>query len=123
MSSGLAALRGKTTTVTLKIGAAGTYVGGRWQPNTTPIEVPDYELSVQQASPDEQLLLPEGKRGRETLRLYDSNVNGLMPADDEAGTDGDIVVHEGREFEVQRVDRYKMGLLNHARAFAVRVNP
>lgn len=68
------------------------------------------------------LLLPEAFRTKKVLKLYSSSE---IRQRSEHGNDweADRFTWEGETYEVMRVIRYNMGVLNHFKALAVIVDP
>lgn len=65
------------------------------------------------------LILPESDRSKEIIKIYTteklkSRKEGSAP------NEGDLVSYDGKTFEVMKVIEYKMGILNHTKAIAVR---
>lgn len=65
------------------------------------------------------LLVPEADRSKEIIKIYTteklvSRIEGSNP------NDADTIVYDGKTFEVMRVISYKIGILNHYKAIAVR---
>jgi len=94
--------------------ARGFYVGGGAAStiNTT--------ASVQPASSKDLLLLPEGERTRETIKVYTGTE--LFTANIAASRPADRLAYDGRVFEIMNVSTYKMGQLDHTKALASAVN-
>lgn len=65
------------------------------------------------------LLLPEGDRSKEIIKIYTTS-ELLSRKEGASPVDGDIIEYDGKSFEVMRVISYKMGILNHTKAIAVR---
>lgn len=105
-----------TETLSVKRYAAGSWVEGRFvrgDESTTQILA-----SVQPLSPNEIVKLPEHMRNRETLKIYTGD--RLFLGDEKSGKSGDIITHDGREFEVQKVENWHIGTnLQHYKAYAV----
>ena len=82
---------------------SGFYEKGQWKKG----ELADTNFmgTVQPASGRVMELLPEGKRGSETITVY-------APINLEF-TIGDIIVWEGSQYEVLVASPYKAGLLPH----------
>jgi hypothetical protein len=76
--------------------------------------------SVQPASSKDLLLLPEGERTRETVKVY--TATELFTVDVVASRPADRFVYDGRTFEVLNVSTFKMGQLDHTKALASAVN-
>lgn len=90
----------KTPIVIKRAAAATTFVNGLAQATSrTSINVPD--ASVQPVSGNERLLLPEGIRDREIVKIYAKcEIRGI----DVAGpTKADKIEHDGKTYVVQTV--------------------
>jgi hypothetical protein len=105
--------------VTRKRYGVGSYVGGVWvQP--TPV-VMAIRASVQPATGEDLVSLPEGRRERETFKIY--TVTDLRSGDEPLQIKADVLTLYGSEFEVQQVQRhYGLGY-NHFKALVTKVNP
>ena len=78
---------------------AGAYdANGRWQAGTDPAPV-DFKASIQPMSGRELMLLPEGERTHDRIRIYtDVKLTVAIPAQNQKGT---RVSYDGRDWEVQ----------------------
>lgn len=76
------------------------------------------EASVQPMRPDEKLMLPEGAREIESIKLY--TVAELFTMNEANETPADVVNFEGKKFDVFQVSRFKMGVQDHTKAIAIR---
>lgn len=65
------------------------------------------------------LLVPEADRSKEIIKIYTTH---LLKSRTEGtnSVEADIVTYNGKQYEVMRVIEYKMGMLNHVKAIAVR---
>jgi len=108
-----------TASVTLKRRGTGSYVNGVWTlaaDTTTTIKA-----NVQPVRGHELVSLPESDRSREWIKVYTTgNVRGIQEGD-LGGTSPDILVWDGRTFEVKQVSTYKMGVLDHTKIIAGRI--
>ena len=109
-----------TSTVTVKRRIdAGEWVNGRWEDGE--IEEIEMDASVQQATPNELMMLPEAVRTRETLKIYAEEE--LRISDEKAGIKADSIVHNGKEYQVQKVDNWSYGNdLPHYKAICVKID-
>ena len=94
---------------------AGAYVNGVWDESASS-EI-SFTASVQPASAKEMLTLPEGRRDRETYRLYTSFE--LKTADEATEVNADRVTLNGKTFEVLSVGRWQNNVINHYKALVV----
>jgi hypothetical protein len=97
----------------------GTRVKGRWtegKPDET-----SFMGTAQPATGKILELLPEGKRSSETILVFAPITMEFTAADSEAQRSGDIIVWEGRRYEVQIVRKYASFLLSHWELVASRV--
>lgn len=105
-----------TTTTT------GQYVNGRWVPGTTgTTQEPDFTIrtSVQPARGKELEVLPEGLRTSEVYKIYPEIE--LRAVDQHSQEEADIVVYNGNEYKVQHLEAWQNNLINHYKAFIVRI--
>lgn len=98
---------------------AGEWVRGRWvEGEVEPVVI---EANVQPAKMSELVMLPEPERTKQWLRVFSAEeIRTLREGED--GWPADEVVWEGDTWRVMRVQAYKMGVLDHYEALAVR-NP
>lgn len=108
----------KKIPLTLIRKAAGEYVSGRWVEGLETL-VP-IEVNIQPMKEEELLILPEADRARQWYKVYsDSEIRA-----DKQGVGGysaDEFEFEGDRYKVMKVRHYSMGILNHFRAMAARV--
>ena len=96
----------------------GSYVNGEWVEGTE-TQVP-LEVNIQPFKDQDLLLLPEADRSREWYKIYCANEIRM----DKQGTSGwsaDEFVYEGDRYKVMKVKFYKMGILDHYKAHAARL--
>jgi hypothetical protein len=89
----------------------GGYVKGQWKagtPNDTP-----FEGSWQPASGKTLELLPEGKRGREVYKCFAPIEMEFTSADDHGDNEADLIIWEGKEYEVTTAAKWNSGYLPH----------
>lgn len=96
----------------------GEYVDGDYVEG---FEVPfTIEANVQPLKVQEQLMLKEAERERDWINIYTSNdLQGMEAGDD--GRRGDIVEWEGYRWQVMKSKKYQMGILDHTKAQAARL--
>lgn len=97
----------------------GQYIKGRWV-NGAPKEDVPFKGTVQAASGKTMELLPEGKRSSEAIRVIAPINLSFTSAESEKQVIGDIIIWEGRQYEVQVVRPWKNGLLPHWELVATR---
>lgn len=96
----------------------GGYVNGGWVEGTE-TQVP-LEVNIQPFKDQDLLLLPEADRSREWYKIYCADEIRM----DKQGTSGwsaDEFVYEGNRYKVMKVKFYEMGILDHYRATAARL--
>jgi hypothetical protein len=92
----------------------GAWVEG--EPSDTP-----FMGTAQPASGRVMALLPEGKRNSETISVFAPIELEFTTADPRLQRSGDIIIWEGRHYEVQAARLYKAMLLPHWELAATRV--
>jgi hypothetical protein len=109
----------QTRKVTLTHYEPGEWVNGRYERGAP--TVVQFNASVQPMTPNEMLLLPEGQRATETVKIYACS-NAMKVANISTGESGDLLEIEGVSFQVQQVTRYLLpgSALSHWKAIAVR---
>lgn len=122
MSSGYPRPIKKFKTVgTIKRPAAGSYVDMVWQDGTVE-EIPVIG-SLQQARPDEIVNQPEAQRQKQQLKLYtDMEVLTVDEVGKSRADHLEFTEYPNKQFEAQRIDRYKMGTLDHNRVWLVELD-
>jgi hypothetical protein len=108
-------------TITLRRPAApGAFVDGIWQPAA--MADTSITASVQPASGDDLLQLPEGNRTADTLKIF--TTSELRNENDLTKTDPDILLIDGRQYAVHNVKTWPSGVgdLAHYECLAVRRN-
>jgi len=101
--------------------AQGEWVRGRWvrgsRANAAEIAI---EVSIQPLRGHELQLMPEAERSREWYKVYSSfEMRSLKEG--VGGWPADEFEYEGKRFRITRTHTYKMGVLNHTKAWAARV--
>lgn len=84
--------------VTFERSEPGSYVDGIWVPGTT--STFKSICSVQQPSPQEVKVLPEGERNKD-LRTFISK-KPLRATDDDKGVSGDVALYKGKRFRMMK---------------------
>jgi len=113
--------------LTLYRRSLGSYVDGEWVEGTT-TEV-DIEANIQPLKDHELMMLPESERSREWVKVYSASMirtqregfTGYGVGYGEVNYDADEFVWQGMRFKVMKVRGYFMGILNHFRAYAARI--
>ncbi len=77
--------------------------------------------SVQVLSANEMLLLPEGDRLKEAIKIY-SDVPLMVSSNDNL-READVVFWDNRAFEVQKVEKWQQLDLKHYRSIAMLMQP
>jgi len=98
----------------IRVGA-GAYVEGKWV-NGAPGPVP-IKAVIQNANPDDLILLPEGTRTTEAVKIHTtSKVNTVSEAGE---TDADEFLYNGHRYRIYDVFERKIG--NYFKAVAIRI--
>ena len=97
---------------------AGSYVNGDWVEGTT-TNIP-IEVNIQPARDHELMIFPESERSKEWYKLYSADEIRTQ-LEGVGGYDADEFTFLGKRFKVMKARRYSMGILDHFRGFAVRV--
>lgn len=96
----------------------GTWVKGAYKKGTsTQKTIPANVQPVMKGT--DTLLVPEGDRSKEIIKIY-TEYELKSRTEGGSSNEADIVEFNGRTYEVMRVISYKMGILNHYKAIAVR---
>lgn len=109
-------------TITIYRGDDGSYLMGKWiPPKLNPIEIKGVNvqpnLTWNQMKP-----LTEGERSKEAIVIY--SPKELLMADQHVTPPikADIVCYNGKYYEIKTSMTYKMGVLNHCEAVALRID-
>jgi hypothetical protein len=97
----------------------GTRVKGTWVEGTQADT--NFKGTAQPASGRVLELLPEGKRNTETISVFAPITLDFITADPELQRSGDIIIWEGRQYEVQTARKWAGGILPHWELVATRV--
>jgi len=87
----------------------GEYVKGQWkkgEPDDT-----EFKSSWQPVKGKILELLPEGKRNREVYRCYAPINMDITSADDHGEKEADLIIWEGKEYEVTTASKWNNGLI------------
>lgn len=95
-----------TQQVTIQRKNAGSRVNGRWVDGA---DLPPLVIvaSLQPVSGQDLMHLPEGQRTKTVIKLYTNTV--LYTVREAVSKVADIIVWEGKEYEVSRVWPYRIG--------------
>ena len=97
----------------------GAYVKGQWKEGLAR-DIP-FKGTAQPASGRAIELLPEGKRNSDAITVFAPANLKFIPAEPEQQRSGDIIVWEGRNYEVYVVRPWKCGLIPHWELVAINV--
>lgn len=98
--------------------AQGSYVDGEWVASAATTVV--REVNIQPLKDEELMLLPEADRSREWYKLYCAE-DLIADKPGTSGTVADEFIYKGDRYKVMKVKAYDMGVLNHVRAMAARL--
>jgi len=101
-----------------RFNGVGTWVKGEYTESaSSPI---NFEASIQPTSQKDMLTLPEGRRDRETYRLYTDFE--LKTADEVSKVNADRVTIMGKIYEIIQVGIWRNNVIPHYKALASAVN-
>lgn len=103
--------------LTVKRTTAGAYIGGFWVEGGAVTPAPVIRASVQPASQDDMMLLPEGRRVSGAYRLYTDDVLLLASGTQNA----DIVIIAGADYEAMADASWQNSVINHRSYLLARV--
>jgi hypothetical protein len=89
----------------------GGYARGQWKPGKggdTP-----FQGTWQPAGGKTLELLPEGKRGREAFKCFAPLSMDFTSADAHGDAEADLIIWQGKEYEVTTAARWDNGLIPH----------
>ena len=96
---------------------AGSYVNGVWVPTSSS---PKYiQAVVQNANPKDLLVVPEGLRTSESIKIH--TTSEMKTVDEVGETDADVVEYNSKNYRVYNVADRQIG--NYYKAIAVRMKP
>jgi hypothetical protein len=101
--------------------APGKWVLGDWVEGE-PIPTL-FKGSWQPASGKTLDVLPEGKRSREAYKVFAPIELDFIAADEKSKTSGDIIIWEGKEYEVSAVAKWNNGYVPHWELICTKVPP
>jgi hypothetical protein len=104
--------------IVIRRSVGGTWVRGVYTPNpTTPTAIKANIQPILKST--DTLLLPEGDRSREMVKVY-TTFELFQRREGDSPTQGDTFVFDGKTWEVMKTIGYKMGVLNHYKSICVR---
>lgn len=107
-----------TVPATRRRAAQGSYVDGLWTEGVSTDTA--IEINIQPLKGHELMSLPESDRSKELVKFYTTaEVRGI--AEGSPSTPPDLIIWDGRTFEVAKASVYKMGVLNHTKVIAARI--
>lgn len=95
----------------------GAYVDGRWVEGGA--VTTNFKANVQPVSYEELQRLPEGFRDKDMILVMTQTL--LRTANQQEGTNPDILTWMGRSWQVQKVSAFTMGVKDHYEVYAMRV--
>ena len=101
--------------ITITRVAAGAYVNGEWV-NGADSQIP-IKAVVQNAQPDDLILLPEGTRSTEAVQIH--TVTAIKTVSEVGATDADTFLYDGDTYRIYDVFKRKIG--NYYKAIAIRI--
>lgn len=104
--------------VAIKRPGQGSWQGKKWVDG--PIEGLVIQASVQPLKGEDLERLPEARRKLASFSLF---TESQLKAAEENQNNPDIAVIDGQEYEVERVEPWQNGLINHYKAIVVRRQP
>lgn len=108
----------KKVPVTVYRRVAGSYVNGEWvEGSTTTLTI---DMNVQPVKPHELMQFPESERSREWYKGYSATLLRTQ-VEGVGGYDADELDWQGHRYKVMKVQNYAMGVLNHYKIWAVRI--
>lgn len=107
-----------TVPATRRRTAVGSYVSGVWVDGVSSDTT--IQINIQPMRGYELMSLPESDRSKELVKFYTTaEVRGI--AEGSPSTPPDLIVWDGKTFEVAKTSIYKMGVLNHTKVIAARL--
>ena len=110
-----------TDKITVTRPGKGRYVRGYYKGDKTP-EILQVSVNIQNATPSEITMFPEGRRGGEKKVVY-SPVELLIPDEGKGQTKGDTFVYKGNTYEVHGVEDWSDNTdLPHWKCFCLKID-
>lgn len=97
----------------------GGYVDGDWVEGA--ISEITIQANIQPVKPHELLQFPESERSKEWYKIYSAELMRTQLEGDN-GYDADELYWQGNRYKVMKVQNYAMGILDHHKAWAARIN-
>lgn len=95
--------------------STGSYIDGKWV-NGADVLVP-IKAVIQNANPDDLILLPEGIRTTESVKIH--TVSKVKTVSEVGETDADQFLHDGKRYRIYNTADRKIG--NYYKAIAIRI--
>ena len=108
----------KVVDVEVKRFEQGEYVKGVWKDGTSSSITIKANVQPVIRSYD-TILLPDGDKSKEAIKIFTTFELRQVQAG-ESPIAADVILWEGREWEVKKSVTWRMGILNHTEALAVR---
>jgi len=106
-----------TETLSIERHNGGSWVEGRYIKSE--LENLSIKASVQPLRPNEVKILPEHRRTAESVKIYSDTK--LKTSDELNGSPADVIVHDGKRFEVHSVANWSIGTdIPHYKIIAVK---
>ena len=113
----------KTYTLTVKrpteTMTKGTYIDGRWIEGDLTLNTFTIQTSVQPANGKDLEVLPEGLRTNDIFKIYPKTK--LQAVDQHNNQEADIVIWDGKDYEVIFAGDWQNNLISHYKALIQRV--
>lgn len=110
-----AAFSGFLENMTILRKAPGSYVNGEWVDGVE--SGVNIKAVIQNANPDDLILLPEGTRTTEAVKFH--TVSNVVTVSEVGGTNADEFLYNGKRYRVYDVYERKIG--NYFKAVAIRI--
>ncbi len=108
----------KSIALTVYRKTQGSYVNGDWVEGTEAEII--RTVNIQPLKPNEILMLPEAERTRQWWKVY-SDEDLRTDKEGASGYSADEFIYQGERYKVMKVSNYAMGILNHHKALATRI--
>lgn len=108
----------KSIALTVYRKTQGSYVNGDWVEGTEAEII--RTVNIQPLKPNEILMLPEAERTRQWWKVY-SDEDLRTDKEGASGYSADEFIYQGERYKIMKVSNYEMGILNHHKALATRI--
>jgi len=108
----------KSIALTVYRKTQGSYVNGDWVEGTEAEII--RTVNIQPLKPNEILMLPEAERTRQWWKVY-SDEDLRTDKEGANGYSADEFIYQGERYKIMKVSNYEMGILNHHKALATRI--